>query len=477
MPSALPTPATASPSVLAAPNGRGPPPRSICERLGQDAASGHENREAVLAADIAFLVVPYDGQQAILEALTEAIGGRILISAVAPLTFEGGRPRAVIPSGGSAALEAQKQLSQASVTAAFHHLSARHLKDVEHHLEGDVLVSGNDAEAKRITMGLVSELADLRPVDAGRAGHRLAVGGADLAAHRHQPPLQGEQRRAAHRAVKGFGKVGPTPAATLPMATPLTTPSHDLRIIGLTTLPEVQPGDDLAALILAAAAREAVGLMADDVVAVTQKVVSKAEGRLVDLSTVTPSALARNFADQAEKDPRLVEVVLRETKRIVRMDKMVLIVETHRGFICANAGVDNSNVPGQEVVSLLPEDPDASAAQLRAAFREAAGVDTAVLITDSFGRPWREGITEVAIGVAGMLPVQSYRGVPDSFGMMMRTTEVAVADHLAAAAGLVTEKLARVPVVILRGASYPRGRGQRPDAVARGRAGPVPVGL
>ena len=243
------------------------------------------------------------------------------------------------------------------------------------------------------------------------------------------------------------------------MATPLTTPSHDLRIIGLTTLPEVQPGDDLAALILAAAAREAVGLMADDVVAVTQKVVSKAEGRLVDLSTVTPSALARSFADQADKDPRLVEVVLRESKRIVRMDKMVLIVETHRGFICANAGVDNSNVPGQEVVSLLPEDPDASAAQLRAAFREAAGVDTAVLITDSFGRPWREGITEVAIGVAGMLPVQSYRGVPDSFGMMMRTTEVAVADHLAAAAGLVTEKLARVPVVILRGASYPRGEG------------------
>ena len=140
---------------------------SICERLGRDAASGHENREAVLAADIAFLVVPYDGQQAILEALAEAIGNRVLISAVAPLTFEAGRPRAVIPAGGSAAVEAQKQLSQASVTAAFHHLSARHLKDVEHHLEGDVLVSGDDAEAKRITMGLVSELADLRPVDAG----------------------------------------------------------------------------------------------------------------------------------------------------------------------------------------------------------------------------------------------------------------------------------------------------------------------
>ncbi|MEK7216872.1 MAG: coenzyme F420-0:L-glutamate ligase [Chloroflexota bacterium] len=233
----------------------------------------------------------------------------------------------------------------------------------------------------------------------------------------------------------------------------------ELRVAGLTSLPEVRPGDDLARLIFDAAEREGVGLRDGDVVSVTQKVVSKAEGRLVDLREVEPSDFARQVAAQAEKDPRVVEVVLRETKRVVRMDKGVLVVETHGGFVCANAGVDNSNIPGSDIVSLLPLDPDASADRLRAAFRVLAGVETAVIITDSFGRPWREGTTEIAIGVAGMLPVESYRGRADPFGNLLRTTEIAVADQLAAAAGAVIEKLSGVPVVILRGASYPAGEG------------------
>lgn len=233
----------------------------------------------------------------------------------------------------------------------------------------------------------------------------------------------------------------------------------ELRVIGLTSLPEVRSGDDLARLIIDAAEREGVGLRTGDVVSVTQKIVSKAEGRLVDLREIEPSDFARQVAAQAEKDPRVVEVVLRETKRVVRMDKGVLVVETHGGFVCANAGVDNSNIPGSDIVSLLPADPDASAARLRAAFRALAGVETAVIITDSFGRPWREGTTEIAIGVAGMLPVQSYRGQADPFGNLLRTTEIAVADQLAAAAGAVTEKLSGVPVVVLRGAVYPAGEG------------------
>ena len=246
----------------------------------------------------------------------------------------------------------------------------------------------------------------------------------------------------------------------------MAKPSGEVRIVGLSTLPEVRSGDDLAHLILEAAAREDVGLPTEpaglrsgDVVAVTQKVVSKAERRLVDLGEVEPSPFAQRLAQQTDKDPRLVEVVLRESRRIVRMDRGVLIVETHHGFVCANAGVDHSNIPGEDFVSLLPLDPDASAERLYRAFLERAGAQTAVLITDSFGRPWREGTTEVAIGVAGMPPIQDYRGLSDTQGHLLRTTEVALADELASAAGLVMEKLSGVPVAILRGFAYEAGPG------------------
>ncbi|MDQ3864720.1 MAG: coenzyme F420-0:L-glutamate ligase [Actinomycetota bacterium] len=191
-----------------------------------------------------------------------------------------------------------------------------------------------------------------------------------------------------------------------------------------------------------------------DVLVVTHKIISKAEGRLADLRTVEPSALAKGYAISYGKDPRQIEVVLRESRRIVRMDRGIIISETHHGFVCANAGVDASNVPGDDTVCLLPVDPDASAARLRGALAEDPGVEVAVVISDSFGRTWRHGITDVAIGVAGMDPVADYRGRRDPHGYPLEASVLAVADEVASAAELVMGKTAGIPLAIVRGYSY-----------------------
>ncbi len=230
----------------------------------------------------------------------------------------------------------------------------------------------------------------------------------------------------------------------------------ELRLMALPGLPEVRPGDDLAALIWEAARTGGAGLEDGDVLVVTQKVVSKAEGRLVDLATVEPSPFARQIAERYRKDARQVEVVLRESARIVRMDRGVVITETRHGFVCANSGVDASNVPGRDVVCLLPLDPDASARRLRATLRERHGVDVAVIISDSFGRPWRSGIVNVAIGLAGLAPLGDYRGQLDPHGYELSVTVMAVADELAAAAELVMGKVVARPVVVVRGYAYER---------------------
>ena len=233
----------------------------------------------------------------------------------------------------------------------------------------------------------------------------------------------------------------------------------EVRIIGLTGIPEVKPGDDLPALILVAANRQETPLQERDVLVVTQKVVSKAEARLLELSAVEPSDFARRYAAQWGRDARLVEAVLRESRRVVRMDRGVLIVETKHGFVCANAGVDTSNTGRPGLVSLLPEDPDRSAEQIRARISERAGVNVAVIISDSFGRPWRSGIDQVALGVAGLLPLKDYAGQRDPSGYELQVTQVAVADEMAAAAELVTGKLERIPVAIVRGYAAPWGPG------------------
>ncbi|MEX0786329.1 MAG: coenzyme F420-0:L-glutamate ligase [Dehalococcoidia bacterium] len=239
----------------------------------------------------------------------------------------------------------------------------------------------------------------------------------------------------------------------------------DLRIIGIDGIPEVHPGDDLAAQILDAAQAQGLAFEDGDVIVVTQKVVSKAEGRIVALDDVEPGAFANQIAEQWEKDPRVVETVLRESARIVRMDHGVVICETKHGFICANAGVDSSNVEELGTVTLLPEDPDASARALRTSIEKEAGVGVAVIITDTFGRPWREGHVNFAIGVAGMTPIADYQGQLDPAGYEIRVTQIAVADELAAAAELAHGKLDRTPVAVVRGYAYEAGNGSASELV------------
>jgi coenzyme F420-0:L-glutamate ligase/coenzyme F420-1:gamma-L-glutamate ligase len=240
------------------------------------------------------------------------------------------------------------------------------------------------------------------------------------------------------------------------------TPPPRYEVIGVTGIPEVRPGDDLARLIVEAAGRQATPLAAGDLLVVGQKIVSKAEGRLVRLADVTPSAVAQSMAAGLARDARLVEVILRESRRVVRMDQGVLITETHHGWVCANAGVDQSNVDA-ECVALLPEDPDGSARALREAIRARGGPDVLVIVADTFGRPWREGLTNVAIGLAGFAPLRSYLGERDPAGRPLQATILALADELAAAAEPVMGKLDRIPVAIVRGLRLtPAEEGSKP---------------
>jgi coenzyme F420-0:L-glutamate ligase / coenzyme F420-1:gamma-L-glutamate ligase len=225
-----------------------------------------------------------------------------------------------------------------------------------------------------------------------------------------------------------------------------------LELIALDGIGEIRPGDDLPATIAQAAHATGITLTDDDVVVVTQKIVSKAEGRLVDLSTVEPSDFARDWADRWDRDARQVEVVLRESASIVRMGPGGLIISrTRHGLVCANAGVDVSNVGAGEVAALLPEDPDGSARGIRDGLRARTDASPAVIISDSFGRPWRNGIVNVAIGSAGIESLLDLRGEPDVAGRPMRATIIAVADELASAADLAGGKVEQRPVVVVRG--------------------------
>jgi coenzyme F420-0:L-glutamate ligase/coenzyme F420-1:gamma-L-glutamate ligase len=237
-----------------------------------------------------------------------------------------------------------------------------------------------------------------------------------------------------------------------------------IEVIALAGFPEIVPGDDLPALIAGRIAALAADpgfdpLRPDDALVVTQKIVSKAEGAVVDLTTVEPRPEAVEFAERWDRDPRQVEVVLREARRIVRMAGGVIITETAHGFVCANGGVDASNVgpASGSLVTLLPVDTDASAARIRTAVRERVGVDIPVIVSDSFGRPWRWGIVDVAIGISGIGPLDDLRGRPDADGRLMRSTVRAVADEIASAAELAMGKTAGRPMALVRGARPPRG--------------------
>jgi coenzyme F420-0:L-glutamate ligase / coenzyme F420-1:gamma-L-glutamate ligase len=234
---------------------------------------------------------------------------------------------------------------------------------------------------------------------------------------------------------------------------PIEPPRAGLRIeiAGVEGIPEITEGDGVGALVAEAAAEAGIALPDDAVVVISQKVVSKAEGRIRHLAGVEPAERAGELAADLGKDPRLVELVLAESKRVVRAERGVLIVETHSGWICANAGIDASNVPGDDTVALLPVDPDASARRLRAEIGEVSGTRPAVVVADSFGRPWRLGQTDVAIGCAGLVAVEDRRGDTDAHGRVLTATAIAVADQLAAAADLSRDRAARLPAAVVRG--------------------------
>lgn len=223
-----------------------------------------------------------------------------------------------------------------------------------------------------------------------------------------------------------------------------------LELIGLENIGEVKAGDSLGQLIVAACSRQGIEPADNDVLVVAQKIVSKAEGRTIQLKSVQPSERARQLARQLDKEPELVEVILGESRSVIRSGGRALIVETHHGLICANAGVDQSNV-GLSQVSLLPEDPDRSAREVRGEIHKRTGKKPAVIISDSFGRAWRLGTVDVAIGVAGMKPIKDERGAQDHYGYQLKAAVAAVADEIAAAAELVMGKREALPVVLVRG--------------------------
>jgi len=245
--------------------------------------------------------------------------------------------------------------------------------------------------------------------------------------------------------------------------------ARHVEVLALDGIPEIEPGTDLPAAILASleVTPGALPLRGDDVLVVTQKVVSKAEGAIVDLTTVEPRPEVVAFAERWDRDPRQLEVVLREARRVVRMAHGVLITVTPHGFVCANGGVDASNVgpASGSIVTLLPVDPDASAGRIREAVRARHGIDVPVVVSDSFGRPWRWGIVDVAIGVSGLEPLEDLRGTPDHDGRVMRSTVRAVADELASAAELAFGKSDGRPVAVVRGAAFRRGEGSIRDVL------------
>lgn len=253
----------------------------------------------------------------------------------------------------------------------------------------------------------------------------------------------------------------PRKATNKPAKRRKKNPPHgnDIRLIPISMEGEIQSGDSVAERILDALHRSRERLQYGDILVIKHKIVSKAEGQLVDLATITPSAESVAWAKHYDLDPRVIELSLRESRAIIRRKNGVLITETRHGFLCANSGIDVSNVDGGRHALLLPVNPDTSAERIRGKLKNATGLKIPVIITDSFGRPWREGLTEFAIGIAGMKPLRDDRGRTDPHGYKLKASVEAVADELACAAGLVCGKLNRVPACIVRGFQFEAGQG------------------
>jgi coenzyme F420-0:L-glutamate ligase / coenzyme F420-1:gamma-L-glutamate ligase len=235
--------------------------------------------------------------------------------------------------------------------------------------------------------------------------------------------------------------------------------ASEIRLIPVSLENEIRPGDSITEELLTSFKRHRTRLQPGDILVIKHKIISKAEGRLIDLNTITPSVESRAWAKQYNLDARVIELAMRESRAIIRRQNGVLITETHHGFICANSGIDVSNVDGGRHAVLLPEDPDRSAARIYRELKKASSLTIPVIITDSFGRPWREGLTEFAIGIAGLKPLRDYRDRRDPHGYKLKASIEAIADELACAAGLVSGKLNRAPACIIRGFRYEAGAG------------------
>jgi coenzyme F420-0:L-glutamate ligase/coenzyme F420-1:gamma-L-glutamate ligase len=238
-----------------------------------------------------------------------------------------------------------------------------------------------------------------------------------------------------------------------------------IQIFGLRKLPLIREGDNVADCIIKAANEEHVTIQDRDLIVIAQKIVSKAEGGIIQLKSVTPSPMAEEIAKTSGKDPRHVEVILQQSNKIIRRKDAHLIVETRHGFVCANAGVDRSNVEDPNSITVLPADADRSAHSIRKQIQKLTGVDVGVIISDTFGRAWRVGQVNVAIGVDGLTPIIDYRGQKDMFGYVLNVTQMAVADELASAAELVMRKSDRIPVAIIRGFDYTPGAGSASELI------------
>jgi coenzyme F420-0:L-glutamate ligase/coenzyme F420-1:gamma-L-glutamate ligase len=269
------------------------------------------------------------------------------------------------------------------------------------------------------------------------------------------------RKNAAHGASRGkAARTSPAPKGRKKLK---SAPPAELRLIPIPLKDEILPGDSLTDKLLEALRQRRLRFQSGDILVVKHKIVSKSEGRLVDLTTIEPSAESVEWAKQYALDARVIELALRESRAVIRRKNGVLITETHHGFLCANSGIDVSNVNGGSHALLLPEDADRSAASLRRTLKKRTGIAIPVIITDSFGRPWREGLTEFAIGIAGMKALRDDRGRRDSHGYKLRASVEAVADELASAAGLVCGKLNRAPACIVRGFRYAPGPGSVRD--------------
>jgi len=233
---------------------------------------------------------------------------------------------------------------------------------------------------------------------------------------------------------------------------------NSITIIPLLGIPEIKPGDNLVKMVIDAMFKQDVTIEDRDIFVFAQKIVSKSEGRIVKIREISPSPFAVKTGKLLDKDPRIVEIILGESRRIVKMDRGRLIVENTHGIVCANAGVDMSNVSGGDEATLLPKDPDESAKRFAEGFKKELGVDVAVIITDTVGRPWRDGLVQIAIGCYGISPLKDYRGRKDSKGYDLRATALAVADEISSAAGLVMGKTEGVPVAIVRGYEYEKSK-------------------